>query len=559
MSNSKVKSVNRVGQVSYSDNKFFSDKGIEYNLLGQFYTKEELSTSGAAEISWDNITNVPDSITSGGGGGGIASDVDNDSSVSGTSVKDALETLASRDTIVVAGLTSGYQSADLNISGSLQTEIDSLSTSIVSATSYHSAVYNEIEKLYTTTADVILVTSGSTDLATTISSLTEDQVLEIRSSAVFSPINIPSGVSFKIKVTDGCAPSITGVDCIRLDNGAANVLISSLIIENCSSSYGNGVGSAIGFTTDACKVNDIIFHNLTIRNATESAVMISYNNRYNYALAPTISQMSNRLSFIGCHFYKATTDKIEGSALNLRGIINAFIKDCYINSANLGRGIQIQDSINTVIENNYICNCKDGNGGEGIKIDEIGTIIGYRNTAIIRNNIVKNCIEGIDIDDATSCNIIQNNIVSECSEEGISLDGGTPNGIASIIGNTCYKNTVGIRLESGSVGNLKKNICYNNGTNYLIQNGYSLDDSNTTSLDDCFISSYASLVKNDSSVSGSIVSDALNTLNTTKQAISGGTSRPSSVSLGQMFFDTGLGIPVWHTGSNWVNASGIVV
>ncbi len=468
-----------------------------------------------------------------------------------------------QDNLVSGTVTSGYQNADLSISGHLQDELDEINFIISNINSYHGAVISNIENLYTASADVILTSSGANDLATAINNLVNGQILEIRTSAVFNPITIPSGIAFKVKVTDGYFPTITGTDCIRLNDGAANIILSSLIIENCNSSYGNGVGSAIGFSTDACKVNDIIFHNITIRNATSSAVMLSYNNRYNYSLAPTLEQMSHRISFVGCHFHKATTDKIEGAALNLRGIENAYIKDCYIDSCNLGRGIHIQDSINTVIDGNYVCNCDDGNGGEGIKIDEIGTISGYRNSAVIKNNIIKRCMEGIDLDDSTSCSVIQNNIVSECSEEGISVDGGIPNGIALLVGNTCYKNVVGIRLESGSTANLKKNVCYNNVTNYLIQNGYIVDDSNTSNLDDTFVVSFSSLIKNDSTISGTTVMDALNEIQSKKQNIDAGTTRPSSVINGQMFFDTNLSPsqPIWYNTSlsGWVNCSGVLV
>lgn len=45
------------------------------------------------------------------------------------------------------------------------------------------------------------------------------------------------------------------------------------------------------------------------------------------------------------------------------------------------------------------------------------------------------------------------------------------------------------------------------------------------------------------------------------QPESGGTgARPTySLQVGQMYFDTDLGIPIWYNGANWVNASGVVV
>ena len=450
-------------------------------------------------------------------------------------------------------------SQDTSISGYLQSEIDTLTSTIQGTLSYHNSINNEVEKLYTSYPDTILTTSGVNDLAIAISGLSDGQILEIRSNAVFNPIILPSGISFKIKVTDGYFPTISGIDCIKIANGASNIYISGLLIDTCSSSYSNGKGAAITFKDNHSKCSDIVFHNITIRNATGSAVMIGYYNDSDYATAPTLLQMSQRLAFLGCHIHKGSTDATEGGSITLRGCVNSYIADCYIDSVNLSRGIQLQNCIGSVVENCFINNCGGGGNGEGIKIDELGTISGYRNTAIIRNNIVKKCIEGIDIDDTSSINIIQNNIVSECSDEGISLDGGSPNGIAAIIGNICYKNTVGIRLESGSVANLKKNVCYNNTTNYLIQNGYSLDDSNTTSLDDLFNITFASLVKNDSIISGNTLKDVVETLNNTKQTISAGSTRPSSPVVGQMFLDTNLSParPIWYTTtSGWVDSSG---
>lgn len=459
--------------------------------------------------------------------------------------------------VLSGNITSDYLANDLLISGSLQNEIDILTINVGSSSSYHTSVYNEIEKLYSTSGDVILTSSGLNDLNLAISGLTEGQILEIKSSAVFSPITIPSGVSFKVKVSEGYFPTLSGQDCIKISDGAADVILTGLFIENCTSSYSNGKGAAIAFKTNHAKAQNLIFHNITIYNATGSAIMLAYYNDADYATSPTLNQMSEKLAFISCHIYKGSTDATEGAALTLRGCIDAFIADCQIDAENISRGIQLQNCIRSVVEGNYISNCSGGGNGEGIKIDEIGTISGYRNSAVIRNNFIKKCIEGIDIDDVSSCNVIQNNIISECTGEGISLDGGTPNGIAAIIGNTCYKNAVGIRLESGSIGVLKKNMCYNNTTNYLIENGYSLDSSNTTALDNTFVSNFASLIKNDSSVPGTTVDLALNELDSTKQEISAGSVRPTAIS-GQMFFDTNLSParPIWYDGTGWVDASG---
>jgi parallel beta-helix repeat protein len=445
-------------------------------------------------------------------------------------------------------LKSYVDSQDLTLKNYIDTQINTITLAGVSQ------VEDKIEKLRSTPADVVLTTSGAGDLNTAISTLTSGQVLEVQSSANFSPVTLPSGVPFSVKVTNGYFPSISGQECVKVSDGAKDIILSGFIIENCTTSYQNGKGSAITFATNHARAEDLIFHNITIRQALGSAVLLAYYNGADYANAPTLAQMSRNISFVQCHLHKATTDKIEGGSICLRGMSGALIKDCQVDAVNLGRGLHLQNSINLIVEDNFICNCDDGNGGEGIKLDQLGTISGYRNSAIIRNNKVKRCIEGIDIDDVTSVNVVQNNIISECSGECISLD---DTGMAAIIGNTCYNSNRGIRLESGAVAVLKKNVCYNNTTNFLIQNGYTVDDSNTTSLDDTSIATFASISKNDSSVSGTTVKDALETL---ASPVSGPTgSRPSTPSTGEPYFDTSLGVPIWYDGSNWINCSGTIV
>jgi hypothetical protein len=38
-----------------------------------------------------------------------------------------------------------------------------------------------------------------------------------------------------------------------------------------------------------------------------------------------------------------------------------------------------------------------------------------------------------------------------------------------------------------------------------------------------------------------------------------GNTRPASPVIGQPFFDTNLGIPIWYTGANWVSSSGNII
>ena len=372
---------------------------------------------------------------------------------------------------------------------------------VPSELSYKSSVLNKVEKIYDLVPDVTLTTTGADDLNNSIAALTEGQLLEIKVSATFNPITIPGNKGFMVRAARGYAVVITGQECIKIMDGAKEVILSGVIVDTCTSSYSNGRGSAITFggldplQSYHAIARDIIFHNITVRNAVGSGVMLSYNDYSDYAFAPTLAQMSKRISFIDCDFYKATTDKIEGASLALRGVDGVFIYECYVDSQSLGRGISVQDCINVLIEQNNVVNCNDGNGGEGIKVDEIGTMIGYRNTAIVRGNIVKNCIEGIDIDDTDSCFVFDNTVFN-CSDEAISVD---DSATAVVIGNICYNSGSGIRLENNSIATLKKNNFFNNTTNYLIENGYVVDDSNSSEITNVVIGADSIPYKNTTS------------------------------------------------------------
>lgn len=368
--------------------------------------------------------------------------------------------------------------------GKLDTSIYDLEQQFISGSSYYSQVINKINRLDQLTADVVLTTTGATDLNDAIAALTDGQVLEVRTNAIYSPITIPSGKAFSVKVTDGYAPVISGQKAIRLMNGAANVIISGLTCDTCTPGNTNYEGSAITFGEHQTIVQDIIFDSITMRNCTGSAVMLSYHWSVGgdfYYTAPTLSEMSTRVAFVDCSLHKASNDVVEGANISIRGINQGFFYRNKIDVFNTGkRGMQLQDCVNFMIDGNEVYNAP----GEGIKIDQIGTMVGYVNSGVIKNNKVKKADEGIDVDDVCGC-LVYNNTVWDCLGTcGISLDDSS---MTYFIANTCYNCNSGIILEAGSQANLKKNICFNNTVNYNILNGYTLDDSNSESMATSFI------------------------------------------------------------------------
>ena len=415
-----------------------------HNLAFNHSTIESNALTGANHAG---ITGNPHGSTS--------DDVPNDSAVIGASVTDALNTLAS-------GSGAG------SWQGNIRAKCEAL-TGIV--------------------ATDFCTSTNANALQLAINALDEGDVLEVQTNAIYDPIVMPTNKEITIMAGAGFMPKITGQNGVTLVNGTRDVILAGLTIVNCTTGANNGKGSAVCFAHQAI-VTDVTFYDCQIKLCVGSGVMLSFHQSIsgdNYATPNTLAEMSERVAFVGCTFSRAGTDKTEGGNLCTRGINQLMVEDCQVDAQSLTRGISLQNCINAWIRGNLVINCNDGNGGEAIKLDSLGTPVGYRISGAVIGNRIQTAIEGIDIDDTTAMTAIYDNIVSDCIDEGISLDGGSApaNGYAQIVGNVCYRCKYGIRLESGSVGELTRNVCFNNTTNnYLIENGYVLDASNTTSAAD---------------------------------------------------------------------------
>ena len=362
-----------------------------------------------------------------------------------------------------------------------------------------------------------------TSLNTIIQTLEDGDVLEVNSSAVYNPISIPADKELIIRPTLGKCIHLTGTECIKLMNGARDTIIAGVSIVDCTSPSSNERGAGISFGEQNAKVSNISFYNISIDTVLAgSGVMLSYHwsvGGDDYATPNTISECSDMVRFINCCFYKASKDNTEGASLSLRGIIGAFIYNCHFRDDTLAmRQIQLQNCISAYISKNNIRNTAiAGSNGEGIKLDDLGGC-SYRTTGYIIGNIIKNAVEGIDIDDNVDA-YVMDNICYECSEEGISID----DSATAVIGrNLCYNNrfdanSAGIRVEAGAVVTMNENNCVNNKINYRIQNGYVLPAGNSSSVDDIILRDSAkNLIYSGDIATVFNVKDAIDELNSIK-------------------------------------------
>jgi len=461
----------------------FSDDHVNINItdleaaISNMYTKPETdATIEAYSYSKTETDDLIDALA--------ASDIENDSTVSGLTVSDALDNLET----AIAG------------QGSVFDQMKAFAA-------------NAINKA----ADVVLTTEGAGDLQTALNALSEGEVLEIKSNATFTPVVLNTS-EITIKVADGYNAKITGEYGITLADGLENVVVSGITFDNCSTAAQNYKGACVTFGAQGSKISNVIFSNVNFSNvASGSAVMLSYHGFTDAYYADIYeSECSSKVGFIDCNFWNAGQELTEGAQLCMRAIEKTLISGCKFNAdTGTARGINLQGVIDTMIENNYVIN-STVNGGEGIKIDCIGEPQ-FRNTAVIRNNQVKNCLEGIDADDAADC-LIHNNIVWDCIQVGISVDGGSSpkNSFSRIIGNEVFNSLVGVRLESGCSAEVRQNIVYNNGTDFSILNGYVLPSDNSIDATDSVLGRTASNTSYTGTVAGDNVKEAIDQLDTDK-------------------------------------------
>lgn len=356
-----------------------------------------------------------------------------------------------------------------------------------------SGIIAEIEAKLQLPYTVLHTNTDPTSLNTIIQTLNDGDILEVDSSAIYNPISIPPNKELIIRSVLGKSINLTGTECIKLMNGARDIIIANVLIQNCSSPADNERGAGVSFGEIHAKVSNISFYQMSIDTVTNgSGVMLSYHwsvGGDNYATPNTISECSSDVRFINCSFYKANKANTEGAALSLRGITNSFIYNCDFRDDTLSmRQIQLQNCINGYISKNNIRNtATPGTNSEGIKLDDLGGCT-FRTTGYILENTIKNAIEGIDIDDNVTA-IVMDNICYDCTEEGISVD---DSAICLIVRNLCYNcrfdaNSAGIRVESGALVSMYQNNCVNNIINYRIQNGYTLPAGNGSSVDDIIL------------------------------------------------------------------------
>jgi parallel beta-helix repeat protein len=343
-------------------------------------------------------------------------------------------------------------------------------------------VLNEINEALTITPTKILSTTGAGDLQAMITTLVDKDILEIRADATYSPIIIPGGLRLIIRGAIGYGVVLTGANCITISNGTANVTICNIIIDSPTTVDSNGLGSGICMEHLGI-ISHLIFYGITIRNAQSSGVLMAYHQSVggdDYVL-PNVypGEFSNQIAFVNCSFNKATDEPIEGGSLTLRGFLNPAIAKCNFNMQNVGgRGIQLQNCMKTYVTENYVINGSGTANGEGIKMDRFGTPApAYFSSGLVTFNTVKNCKQGIDIDDCDYASVIGNTSFLN-TNEGICVCGADN---CNVISNVCYNNNDGIAVEIAATAILKNNVSFSNtNQNYRLDAGGSPDNSNSS-------------------------------------------------------------------------------
>jgi len=345
-----------------------------------------------------------------------------------------------------------------------------------------SLILSRIDEALDESATVVISTTGAADLQNAIAGASDGAVIEVRTNATYSPITLPAGKTFTIRAGKGYGPRLSGTNCINVDDGAKDHVVSGFAFTSYTTGDANAMGAGITFTNQGSKCEGLIFHNLHFEEATSgSAVLMSYHRSVggdNYANPPQPSELSDGIAFVECHFYKACKNGVEGAALLLRAFDKPTVYGCKFDGGGLAaRGVMFHNCTNIWVEGCRVQGMTSN--GEGIKIDAIGSPVAVRNTGWVLHNDVHDCVEGIDCDDYCDVVVMNNNCTS-CTSEGISIDGGTPPAVARVlaVGNNCSDCSIGLRVDAGAICELSYNACWGNTNDYQISNGYALPGSN---------------------------------------------------------------------------------
>jgi len=348
----------------------------------------------------------------------------------------------------------------------------------------HQAVDASLHEPATVTLTVAPPSPGA--LQTAINALVDGDILEIQVSDAYTPITLPAGKSFSIRVLSDCVVTISpvvGQSAITIADGAGSIVVNDLVIDGALGDGAHGRGSGVRIA-DQGRATDVYFHNITFHNCATSPVDVSYWQDAAYANPYAFpANFSTRICFYKCHFAHAKSQNIEDAMLLMRGIQFAYIGDCDLDMQSASgdspaesRGIMLQRSIDYYIEKNRVMNGRTGNG-EGIKIN--GLAVGaYDNTGYIVDNYVKNCVQGIDCDDQASA-VVADNVVYDCGTHGIVST--KPSSNLILLSNSVCNCATGFGLAGAGAFVAYGNRSFNNSTvNYDV----AVNSSNTINIED---------------------------------------------------------------------------
>jgi hypothetical protein len=536
------------------------DNYVLNSQTSSLYVATASLASTASYFDYNNLDNIPTPTST-------ASLVANDSDVSGSSVKDALNTLSSSfanniettDTIVTASLTGPFWSGTSTLTSALLTLSSSLETlksnqgnllyvnnSSPTATDDRTGLnksdilnpFNTISSslVNASSGDLIVVAPGTYDEEL---NMADGVNLHLENGVI---ITSTTGTTFT-SVT-GSSFSISGLGVMKVDNAAAGSKLFDL-----------GGGNA----TISVRGKKIVCNNTNGSNTKGIKILEGHENlRIDFNLIEESSN-SGGGDFI---FAKRGIFKFNGD-VHHTGTDALFV----INSEDANTKCELHvngdirsSSTDTIFEtNNYFLNATTyprlihrGNivssgtvqnlnqrcvfeSYDGVyNFNNIGNIFTFGiNTADAKfyNTTIKNSLGSIVSFDSSQQFFTSSIIFNNCRLE-------TQNELKSVveIGSTITQKDIRFEycsFESGDSGS----YAISGSTNYDLYLNHC--KSNKTILTDNLTN---------------LTYPSYNTPNDDQ-----GSTRPTTPSTGSVFFDTTVGAPIWYNGNNWVNATGSIV
>jgi hypothetical protein len=348
----------------------------------------------------------------------------------------------------------------------------------------HQAIVDARDEMLAAPATVILTDVAAGALQTAIDNAVDDDIIEVRTNAVYSPVTLPAGKSFSIRKGVGYFPVMSGTECVKIADGADGIIFDGFTFQNYTSPSTIIRGAGVSFAAAQSKCTNIHFSRCRFEEPDAgNAVLLNYHWA-TYTDPFQWDELSDYVSFLDCDFFRACKEGIEGGELALRGINHAFLYNTVLDGdkrddgGNGSRGLSAISCPNFYGFNSVALNHLF-NGGEGFKFDFIGPgPLAVPNSGEMHCCSAHSCIEGFDLDDGVIGLALDKCVAFNCTNEGFSLNPAPTEGTFTRC--ISYQNRDGFRLEAGSIPTMENNQAFlNENNNYRIDGAYVLPISNT--------------------------------------------------------------------------------